>query len=1084
MGGIRISLGLALALWALPAVAGAQCSTEDLDMDGVPDVCPPGSNYIEGSGFIFGTGGDDCIFVVGGGSLIFALGGADYICGGDGDDVVFGGGGADSIFGQGGDDFVSAGGGDDIVNGGDGNDTLNGGAGNDSLSGEAGDDDLFGGAGDDLLSGGAGTDTLDGGGGTNGCVEEVPGTEERLTNCAQTTFVSLSRVRLLSRSGVPTLAWDTTTEVGAVSFRVWRVEASGDLSFVDEVRASLTGDPRGASYFVRDEGADLGGLEYVIEERTIDGGSVRYGPFAPGFESARASDRWMSLRSRVGRQAAPSAHVRFERPNVFETTTKAMSEPAGAELVIDREGLYEVTAESIAAALGASVEDIRARIETGKLRLTLADREIAWHSVEAGAAMRFVSTRVLTPFATERRYLVTLDEGATMGRETLAAATPGEGAHAFDTTLHLEENVFAGPSGNPDPSQDLFFWHALAEGDEVSISVPLEHLIDANQGEVRVTLHGATLHPEQPHRVQLAWNGTVLGTADTFGQARHTISFPLEGFEGFAENQLVLRVLPSGDALPIVFIDHVEVDYVREAVVDAPHFRFATDANGRIALEGLGSSRVALYDMGSEELPSYLGDFEVDETGRLTGKFGFASRPFLAAPIDEVHAPVGVTPHLAPRLRDAERGADYLVITPSFLLDAVRPLADYREADGYETDVVDLDDVYWAFAGGEPDPRAVRNFLAYARAEWDPAPRYVLLVGKGSNDYRDLQGLGGNWVPPLLAPTGGGLAPSDSIFGDVEGDDGVPEIAVGRLPITEPEELDPILESIQTFEGRALGKLAPAFLFAADYGDCVPVAGNCDDEQRPAEDIEDEEFLAAAKRLAATVPGEAPEVLTWSDNPAAVRDARAQLTDAWSHPLDWMTYVGHAGLDRLSDDGVLTSEDVPLLSEGEASPVLVGWSCNFGRFDVPGFISFGERIVTQGAGAAVLSATGWSNHIQTDVLRTSFHESAFSSDAETLGEALLHAHRSAKAAPIELHRAYTLLGDPALRLRLPKAELPPAPTRRPDSAPSPSTSPELADRGGSGGGCSLSSARASWTSVLLIGLLLWLTRARRRRRVH
>jgi len=36
-------------IFALPAMAGAQCPTEDLDMDGVPDVCPTGSTYLAGT---------------------------------------------------------------------------------------------------------------------------------------------------------------------------------------------------------------------------------------------------------------------------------------------------------------------------------------------------------------------------------------------------------------------------------------------------------------------------------------------------------------------------------------------------------------------------------------------------------------------------------------------------------------------------------------------------------------------------------------------------------------------------------------------------------------------------------------------------------------------------------------------------------------------------------------------------------------------------------------------------------------------------------------------------------------------------
>ena len=65
----------------------------------------------------------------------------------------------------------------------------------------------------------------------------------------------------------------------------------------------------------------------------------------------------------------------------------------------------------------------------------------------------------------------------------------------------------------------------------------------------------------------------------------------------------------------------------------------------------------------------------------------------------------------------------------------------------------------------------------------DLAPRYAVLAGAGHLDYRDYQGFGGNHVPPVMIGTADGLYAADGVFGDVVGDDGVPEIAIGRLPV-------------------------------------------------------------------------------------------------------------------------------------------------------------------------------------------------------------------------------------------------------------------------------------------------------------
>jgi hypothetical protein len=147
---------------------GDQCSTADLDFNGIPDSCPPGFNYIQGTAGpdnLLGTNGRDCIYGLGGNDIIDGRNDSDYICGGAGADTLTGDNGSDSLFG------------------GDGNDTLSSGNGIDVLFGDAGDDALDGGGGDDLLSGGPGVDTLNGNNGVDTCSEEVPGSSSRLTGC-------------------------------------------------------------------------------------------------------------------------------------------------------------------------------------------------------------------------------------------------------------------------------------------------------------------------------------------------------------------------------------------------------------------------------------------------------------------------------------------------------------------------------------------------------------------------------------------------------------------------------------------------------------------------------------------------------------------------------------------------------------------------------------------------------------------------------------------------------------------------------------------------------------------------------------
>ena len=838
MGLLRAIPFAVIAILALPAAAAAQCSTDDLDMDGVPDVCPAGSNYMEGTAAgetLRGTNSADCIFGLGGADVIRGRNGDDYICAGDGADDVVGGGNNDTIFGEGGNDTIGGGNGNDFIDGGDGDDdlsgaagddTVNGGTGNDlvgggggadTLSGQDGDDTLIGRGGNDSLSGGNGIDTLDGGGGTDTCVEEVPGTSERLTSCDVITYAAVSGVEALRSEHGVTVVWETTTEVGAVAFRLWRRDANGTLTWVGEVAAAPDGSPHGARYFLRDDAAPKDQpVEYIIEERTVSGGSVQYGPFTRSPTMAGAGDTLVQSRAGQGRVPHRVALKRLSRPSVPRSIqsfrTKMAGIPTAVVLIVDQPGVIEVDAAVIAEALETSRDGVANLIRSGGLHLRLRGESIAWHPVDDGAALRFVAPELRSPFSRRHRYLLSIEEGTLMEARPLIRGEAAE-PHTFVETKRFEEDLFPGPSGGPDPRQDLFFWHALSSDAQAVIPVSLPALSNSVAEEVRVVVHSATEHLEQPHRVELHWNGQSLGVFDLLGRRRHTITVSLDGFGAADENELVVQQHVAGEAPPVLYVDAVEIDYVRLADADAPEFRFGGAENGAHVVTGLSSETVHLYDVTDSAAPKHYGEASLDEAGSLGFVAEGTDLRFLAAAPDSVSAPTEVTSHFATNLRSAAHNADYVIIAASHLVADAQALAELREADGYRVLLVDIDDVYWEFADGEPDPLAIRDFLSFARQEWETAPRFAALIGKGSLDYRDLMGLGGNWLSPALAPTDGGLFPSDSMLGDVVGDDGVPEIAIGRLPISTGEELGRIIDAIEAFEA---GHESMDVLFAAD----------------------------------------------------------------------------------------------------------------------------------------------------------------------------------------------------------------------------------------------------------------------------
>ena len=156
------------------------------------------------------------------------------------------------------------------------------------------------------------------------------------------------------------------------------------------------------------------------------------------------------------------------------------------------------------------------------------------------------------------------------------------------------------------------------------------------------------------------------------------------------------------------------------------------------------------------------------------------------------------------------------------------------------------EDVYDEFHGGIVHPRALKRFIGHAYHRWQaPAPRFVLLVGDASWDPKAEQVVEGeerqyaDWTymprhrtafamnrsTPYaetaslghrnLVPTAGyahaqGEAASDNWFVAVDGDDDLPELAIGRLPVTEPEEVAAIVaKTMRYMSDPGAGGLAP-----------------------------------------------------------------------------------------------------------------------------------------------------------------------------------------------------------------------------------------------------------------------------------
>ena len=360
-------------------------------------------------------------------------------------------------------------------------------------------------------------------------------------------------------------------------------------------------------------------------------------------------------------------------------------------------------------------------------------------------------------------------------------------------------------------------------------------------------------------------------------------------------------------------------------------------------------------------------------------------------------------------LRATDQRADDIIIAPANFLQTLDPLVKHRTAQGLHVRTVDVEQVYDAFSNGVPDPRALRDFLTYARNKWAaPAPRFVLLVGKASYDYRDsLKGQNRNLVPTFLVPTPHlGEAASDDWFVALSEDDPHPALAIGRIPAKTPAQVTTAVGKIIAYESTS---------GATDWRKRAVVVTDAGKDQAI--------FESMSRSLTQALPeGMQPVQVSLSAHQGDVKSARAEIIREWNRGALMLAYIGHGSIDTWAQAPLFSAEHVSSLQNEQRLPLLLTPTCLDGFFYHPEKDSLAEQLLFKSGGGIVagIVPTGLSVPPPQEALMRSLFGELFKQPTPTLGEALLRAKRALPAdSPeyLEVLQTFALLGDPALTIR-------------------------------------------------------------------
>ena len=863
------------------------------------------------------------------------------------------------------------------------------------------------------------------------------------------------------QSQVGVVRWETLAERGTEGFYVERKLDRKWMRINGEMLPGLITAPLGGEYFVVDTGVSAKeSHRYRLIEQEVWGNQRMYGPWnirlgqaerlaaatqesAQG-ESARASknkekgknrkkqaalgakgvegDHWRKWR-RLGdgyagraRCAPPVENAvvtarkekrRKKRTSVL-SRAKQTTELDGVRLDVTEAALYRVGIDDLVQTTGRSASSWIKDLMKGRGMSALSSGGEArkYYYDEGEQALYFTGEPYRNRVTDRNVYQIGRGRGARMS--VVAGSGPVAGAVGqFQDTVRFEKDNYFLTWIFRDPEADIGVWDFIQPPYVPSrdFTVMLADVMPGS-GVLRAYIVGANDRAYGPdHRVTLSLNGEPLpGFVEFDGFNAAVVEAPFDStlLSPDADGMSELRVTLHGEALngaskSLVVLDSLEIEYPRGLRMRDGNLAVHSLDPGVATVEGLSGSDVRVVEAPGTANAKWREDLTVEAVGDGTWKVSFVAPEGGDFVVSAEPLTPGVEPDRGSSLTSKKNAAEYVIIAPRSLGSGAEALAEYRSGL-FSTKVVWLQDIYDEFSFGRVDANAIGAFLDNTRARWGQAPEYVVLIGRGTLDHRDVLGRGESLIPLQMVVTPWGLGGSDRRY--ASDNSGELRHTLGRIAALTDDEVVAYVEKLRAYETQS-GEMSWSW-----HG--VLVADNADSAG---------DFPANTEIL-----GDAIELYGYSTQRLYhPRDAVRELLllGLGTGSYSYFNYDGHGARTRLGAENYLQVADVAGLGNGERLPVFAAFTCVVGDSSQPGTLSLADALVLQADGGAVAAfgPTALSLDIDAQKLNRHFIHALMGDGlgVGAAGRAALEAGRIDVLFPFMLD-IYQTAGDPAVKI--------------------------------------------------------------------
>ncbi|MFM1875192.1 MAG: hypothetical protein RL266_929 [Bacteroidota bacterium] len=522
---------------------------------------------------------------------------------------------------------------------------------------------------------------------------------------------------------------------------------------------------------------------------------------------------------------------------------------------------------------------------------------------------------------------------------------------------------------------------------------------------------------------------------------------------GSGNTNVTLTYNKGGNLSAVGWLDYLEIILTRNLSMAGTQMPFRD-------LESVGLGNVAEFQLTNANSsvriwevtdPTNVTQRELVRQGN-TASFKFEAdslRQFIAFNGGSYYGVEPIGPVSNQNLHGLSQANMIMICHPNFLSEAER-LANFHEqseASPLSVHIVTPEQIYNEFSSGAQDVSAIRDFMRmfYQRSTgWQDMPRYLLLFGDASYDYKDRLADNTNFVPTYesdesLTPTISYA--SDDYFGLLDPSEGVwassasdaLDVGIGRFVVRTLEDARVVVDKIYRYEELDIADLD---LSGHNCADGLSAVTSPDWRNRivfVADDEDSNMHLNQADQLAVLVDTMYPEYnltkiyfdsFVQESTPGGQRypEASTSLNTEVQRGALMVNYTGHGGELGWAHERVLGNSDINSWTNFSNLPVFVTATCEFTRYDDPSRISAGElvHLNPNGGGIALFTTSRLVYSAPNFTLNRNFYLNLLVEQTwgpPTMGD-VIRMTKVASGGSVN-NRNFILIGDPAQRLAFP-----------------------------------------------------------------